>query len=393
MGYVSQDRNEAVTPVSGGFVLAVPAYTSPARDMLDRLVAAAERETDPAVGVWEALCPSRPPRLWFDPVDGRGLRHAGGPRLVRPLPRNAARTRLIADAHFEADRLYEPVVSSLRLASVGPGMRGGLARLRAALASVAPVDAVLANVYSIPRPAPSVACPALAAIMRASPGREPGLRRALASLARQTWPVAEIAIVADGDIDIDAAMRGSGIDPARVQVTPGPRRGPAAAGNAGLAVVRAPLAFFLDDDDAVWPWHAQTMLGTFDSYPECAWVAALALEVSSGAAGGTGYALRGRLHDIEALRARNPFAIQSVVFRVDDARAAGGFDPALEALEDWDLWLRLAARAPLATSAEVTSEFGVPGARATRRARAAVHARHFAEVAARAGKLSLKALG
>lgn len=390
MGDAPERLEESISVAGGRFALVTPAGTEPAPDMLDRLVAAAEAEKETAIGVWEALCPAMPPRLYFDPVDGRGARHAGGPRLVRRPPGDGAAVRLIPDARFAAGLRYSPMESPLRLASVGPGFRGVAGRLRAALSAVAPVDAVLAGAPLVSGCPPRAGSPPLAAIVRASPGREAGLRRAMASLGRQTWPVAEIVIVADGTVDVELAVRGSGVDPARVRTTQGPRRGPAAAGNTGLDFVRSPRVFFLDDDDAVWPWHAETLAGALDARPDCAWAAAWALEVSVGAIGGPGYALRGRLDNVEALRIRNPFAIQSVTFRVEAARAAGGFDPALEALEDWDLWLRLAARTPLATLSMVTSEFGVPGARAKRRARATVHARHFADVAARAQRLAFE---
>jgi hypothetical protein len=39
----------------------------------------------------------------------------------------------------------------------------------------------------------------------------------------------------------------------------------------------------------------------------------------------------------------NPFPIHGALVRVDALRAAGGFDPTNRAMEDWDLWLRLAA--------------------------------------------------
>jgi glycosyltransferase involved in cell wall biosynthesis len=44
------------------------------------------------------------------------------------------------------------------------------------------------------------------------------------------------------------------------------------------------------------------------------------------------------------LRYRNPLLLSSVVLRRDAFDSVGGFDPSHRAAQDWDLWLRIAAR-------------------------------------------------
>jgi hypothetical protein len=74
------------------------------------------------------------------------------------------------------------------------------------------------------------------------------------------------------------------------------------------------------------------------------------------------------------LHLANQMPIQSVLVRRDLVLRAGGFDPDLLYLEDWDLWLRCTAMMPFGTSDAVTSRFRVPASRSHARERALRHA-------------------
>ena len=79
------------------------------------------------------------------------------------------------------------------------------------------------------------------------------LRSALASIARQTVPVAELLVIDDGmDPSTHAIIAASAPPAAKTVVLPGPRSGPASARNCGLRAAQGALIAFLDDDD-VWP--------------------------------------------------------------------------------------------------------------------------------------------
>lgn len=70
----------------------------------------------------------------------------------------------------------------------------------------------------------------------------------LDALARQTAPIAEVAVVLDGSTDGSARMLEERRDPFPLRWVHQPRRGAAAARNAGVALTRAPVVLFLDDD-------------------------------------------------------------------------------------------------------------------------------------------------
>ncbi len=58
-----------------------------------------------------------------------------------------------------------------------------------------------------------------------------------------------------------------------------------------------------------------------------------------------------------ALLAENVVGTSTVMARTELLRAAGGFDPHMPQSEDWDLWLRLAARAPVGCLPAVLTDY------------------------------------
>jgi glycosyltransferase involved in cell wall biosynthesis len=188
------------------------------------------------------------------------------------------------------------------------------------------------------------------------------LPRAIASVGG--GPGVEIIVVDDGSTDgteafLAALMRQA---PGLRAIT-GPGRGAAAARNAGIAAARAPLIAFLDADDR---WRldklaqqaalhtARPDLGfSFTDYlhrkPDgrlsgsCFefWPRFAARHVAQPG----GFELGSDA--LAQLYAENVVGTSTVMARADLLRALGGFDEGLAQAEDWDLWLRLAARAPV----------------------------------------------
>jgi hypothetical protein len=79
----------------------------------------------------------------------------------------------------------------------------------------------------------------------------------------------------------------------------------------------------------------------------------------------------------------NPVPIQAVVFRKELYQSCGGLDPGLDALEDWDLWMRMICQSPVWGIEKATSIFRVP-------ADEAAFAKRDAEIAAYRGRLFQK---
>ena len=174
---------------------------------------------------------------------------------------------------------------------------------------------------------------------------------ALRSLAEQTLRPSEVVVVDDGSTDTTAKIAGQH----GAKVHRQDRRGPGAARNRGIAETTSPLVAFLDADD----WFAKGKLAAqvqaLDGSDSPA-VCCDAFVVDGDAVGPAKNKNRGvpERIDFDTLFDGNPVICSTVLARRDEVLAVGGFDedPALVATEDYDLWLRLAARAPLRYLAE-----------------------------------------
>ena len=166
----------------------------------------------------------------------------------------------------------------------------------------------------------------------------------LLSAVRQDGVVAEVIVVDDGHgpatEDLVNGLRVVGR--ARVLRNTGPP-GVSGARNTGIAAATGSWVAFLDDDDLWAPTK-------------------LASQLSAAAAAGAGWVYGGDVTVDATLRIRSgapppppervvaeltrhnavPAGASNVAVRRDVLAAVGGFDPALQTSEDWDLWLRLA---------------------------------------------------
>lgn len=189
------------------------------------------------------------------------------------------------------------------------------------------------------------------AVVIAAHNAEPFLERALASLVEQSKPPDEVVVVDDGSTDRTAAIaRDHG-----ATVVAQEQQGPAAARNRGVEAAKAEYVAFLDADDWFAPAKLQRMVGHLN-------------ELHANCVASDAFVVRGervtrrrnhgnRVPPIlthEQLLAANPIACSAVVVRRSAFLDAGGFDrnPELFQTEDYDLWLRLAHREPIAYLAQ-----------------------------------------
>jgi hypothetical protein len=170
------------------------------------------------------------------------------------------------------------------------------------------------------------------------------LREALASIADQEVPsgMVETIVVNDGGVDVTTAVDYAATRGLRVRALTLPHHaGLSAARNLGIQEARGDFLAFLDDDDIFLPSHLRTALTALEVNKSPAVYTSCLVRTSRlrpGSAQGTGAA---HCYDFPfcpgLLSVSNYIPVHSLVLRSCAAR----FDPALSALEDWDMWLRL----------------------------------------------------
>jgi hypothetical protein len=177
------------------------------------------------------------------------------------------------------------------------------------------------------------------------------LGQALASALRQRGVELEVVVVDDGSADGTGRVV-AGLGDGRVRLVRHDRPlGVSAARNRGIAEARGAWVAFLDDDDLWAPNKLASQLAAAAA-AGAGWAYAGAVEVDAAGRLLGGHPPPTAEELLAGLRRRNlmPAGSSNVVAHADLLATAGGFDPGLRHMADWDLWLRLAG---LATPAGV----------------------------------------
>ena len=163
------------------------------------------------------------------------------------------------------------------------------------------------------------------------------LARALTSVLAQTLTDREVIVVDDGSTDGTAEfLETQPVTSIRIAHS----GNPAVARNAGLPGVRGELITFLDSDDVWQPTALTELAGALLQHPDAGFAycdyqpQVSSMPKSAGAI------------DIFDPLLRTDFLVTGgVLIRRSLADAVGAFDPRCSPAEDWDYWLRMAARA------------------------------------------------
>jgi hypothetical protein len=126
-------------------------------------------------------------------------------------------------------------------------------------------------------------------------------------------------------------------------------RGVAGARNAGVLASSAECIALLDDDDVRWPGSLDLQLARFRDEPDAALIYGQAFFSGAPDRRRNQYPEPCPTGDVFwQLLAQNFIPSGSVVFRRSCLSSTGLFDPAIAGIDDWDLWLRIAALFPVA---------------------------------------------
>jgi glycosyltransferase involved in cell wall biosynthesis len=189
------------------------------------------------------------------------------------------------------------------------------------------------------------------------------IEAAVESILAQTHPACEVLVVDDGS-PVPVAPLLERYAPL-VRVIRQDNGGPAAARNTGIREATAPLIAFLDADDLWEPQKLERQVAEFGERPELGMVCSDALllrgedahERKWGAVADRG------APDLSfaGLLLANPISTLTVMARRELVLEVGLFDEdrRLIAVEDYDLWLRIAERAPIAWIDEPLARYRV----------------------------------
>lgn len=185
---------------------------------------------------------------------------------------------------------------------------------------------------------------------------------AIVSAQRQTHEAIEVVVVDDGSPDdtAEVASRHDGVVLVRQA-----NAGLSAARNAGLAAASGDLVVFLDADDRLRPDGVAAGVRELEAQPAFAFVAGSHVRVDD--AGHQLPVSHGHWAEDDdaytALLRSNWIGMHAaVLYRREAVEEAGGFEPSLDACEDYDLYLRIARLHPIGRHGHVVAEYRRHGA-------------------------------
>jgi glycosyltransferase involved in cell wall biosynthesis len=224
--------------------------------------------------------------------------------------------------------------------------------------------------------------------------RDALLRQTLSTIRWQQDVIFEVLVVDDGSADrglVKRIVADAGDDRFRI-VRHERSRGVSEARNRGSAEAKAPWVAFCDDDDLWAPDKLTKQLQAARRFPAAGWVYVGSVNITPGNRVVGGEPPPTTAEVTERLEESNivPGGSSGVMARRDLLLDVGGFDPSLQPLADWDLWLRTLRASPPACVPEPLVAYRVHAANMsldTRRVEA-----DFVTVAARYPRANLAVL-
>jgi glycosyltransferase involved in cell wall biosynthesis len=172
---------------------------------------------------------------------------------------------------------------------------------------------------------------------------------AIESVLAQTWRRLELIVVDDGSTDNTAEVVARFDDP-RVQYVWQENAGPASARNHGIRRTRGELLSFLNSDDWWLPQKLERQVARVIADPSVGLVYSLTIwvETSGQVSGRVARVVEGRILDRLLLGQCIAGSASSALVTRVALEEVGWFEEDLTPAEDWDYWIRVAARFPVA---------------------------------------------
>lgn len=198
-------------------------------------------------------------------------------------------------------------------------------------------------------------------------GRPAVLRETLISLRNQTYRNMEVVIVEDGENISEQMIREEFPDLDIVYFATGEKVGRSTAGNLAMEKASGKYLNFLDDDDLFYADHVEVMVSQLvKGENRAAYAFAFETPIEVFSRDPYEYQVRNyrAIHKQEfdklILCHHNYIPIQTIMFEKSLFLEYGGLDESLDALEDWDLWVRYSLHTDFTCVKKTTSIYRVP---------------------------------
>ena len=193
------------------------------------------------------------------------------------------------------------------------------------------------------------------------------LQEAIQSCLLQTYENIEIIIVEDGENYSEAIIQNNFTDQRIHYYATQKKVGRSEAGNVGMNLAQGKYIGFLDDDDLYYADHIETLVKALQGNQYRA-AYALAEESQIIKLSSKPYKYEEKQRSVfykknfsrTELFYHNYIPIQCMLFERSLFTEYGGLDAHLDALEDWDLWVRYACYTDYKYVEKVTSLYRVP---------------------------------
>jgi glycosyltransferase involved in cell wall biosynthesis len=192
------------------------------------------------------------------------------------------------------------------------------------------------------------------------------IKRALQSIASQTYRPIEVVIVNDGGCDLDMNEIKTILGDAELNyVRLEQNTGRAHAGNVGISHAQGDFIGFLDDDDEFYPEHISELIGfLMDKKADYSGIYSDSIIINRE------YNSEGTIiHETnkglfrswdfssDILLFENYIPLHCSILLKSDLEEIEGFDESFELFEDWDLFIRITEKKPLYHIAKATTQY------------------------------------